>query len=153
MSNPEHHQGNVQNSRREKRKGVGKGGLWRIKAAAILAAGEKRCRKCGKVKPLQQFSIYKAKLDGRLHICRVCERTPEYKAAHVKYQHKYEKTAKGRAARHRYEAKQPKVQWEIILKNGMKQYVIDKTGARAQAQLRRWGVNDDDIVSCERYVR
>ena len=47
---------------------------WRQRAAAILAAGEKRCPRCGQTLCLAAFARSSRFLDGRQTVCRRCQR-------------------------------------------------------------------------------
>lgn len=42
--------------------------------ATVPPVDEKRCPKCGEVKPLDQFNVDHAKPDGRQGYCRECNR-------------------------------------------------------------------------------
>jgi hypothetical protein len=55
------------------------------------AASEKRCRRCGEVKPLEGFPPAPRIRDGRNSWCRTCylEATRQWRAAHREYEEAY----------------------------------------------------------------
>lgn len=59
-----------------------------VRAAAILAAGEKPCSKCGKIKPLDEYHKDPRAKDGRYPHCAKC---------HYEMTHAYEQTEHGKA--------------------------------------------------------
>lgn len=59
-----------------------------VRATAILQAGEKRCSKCGEVKPLTEYHKDARNKDGFYGHCKAC---------HYKMTHAYEQTERGKA--------------------------------------------------------
>lgn len=58
-----------------------------VRAAAILAAGEKKCSKCGETKPLSEYHADKRNKDGLYGHCKSC---------HYSMTHAYETSERGR---------------------------------------------------------
>jgi len=70
-----------------------------------MPEGAKHCSRCGKLKPLGQYSSHRRSRDGRQSACKLCTRiaqklrseTPEYRASRYEYHRREDVKARKRA--------------------------------------------------------